>query len=53
MIYTIIVRDTTYRQNVEEQTCITEIEAKDWVKQFRKEYPREDGYKVICTNSIN
>lgn len=51
MVYTITVRDTTYRQDVEEQTCITEAEAKDWVKQFKKEYPKADGYSVKSVQS--
>lgn len=46
LLYTVTVRDTYIRENVEEQTCETEGEAKNWVKQFRNEYPADSGYKV-------
>ena len=48
-MFTITVKDTTYRTTAEEQTCTTQQEANQWAKQFRAEYPRDCGYKVTVT----
>lgn len=45
-MFTVTVRDTYIRNQVEEQTCTTKAEANDWAKQFRKEYPADSGYKT-------
>lgn len=54
MVYTITVKDTFCGMRgefAEEQTCYTKQEADAWAKQFRGEYPREDGYSVKVTQS--
>lgn len=52
MAYRITVRDTFCGVRgvyCEEQECISKQEADDWVKQFKSEYPKEDGYKITLT----
>lgn len=49
MSYHVTVTDTycgVKGRYVDEMELPTQEEASAWVKQFKKEYPKEDGYKV-------
>ena len=51
--YALLVRDTQAREAVE-TCCTTDAgEFLQWQKEWRKEYKREDGYKVYSRQCLN
>lgn len=49
MTYKVTVRDVYCGVKdvyLEEWDCATKEEAQNWVKQFKQEYSKDDGYKI-------
>jgi len=50
--YQVLVKDS-YGEYDEEVVTTVKQEAETWFKQWKEEYPKDDGYKVtLCTSLV-